>query len=140
MRISDWSSDVCSSDLAARRDRAAGRRDRRRSARSTTTGTRGVLLQERGDVEVVVALDVEVIVSVVVAEDARGRGAGAAALALLVVPAVEAGGADRDPHLIAPVVVDHRAEDAVGVGVGTHVADLGALVGTVGSRVPAPGP
>ena len=41
--------------------------------------------------------------------------------ALLALEAVEAGGDDGDAHLVAQLVVDHRAEDDVGVGVG----DLG---------------
>ena len=44
------------------------------------------------------------------------------------VPAVEAGGDDGDAHLVAHLVVDDRAEDDVGVGVGDAVDDLGGLV------------
>ena len=45
-----------------------------------------------------------------------------------VLPALEPGGDDRDPHLVAHVVVDDRPEDDVGVGVGHRVDDLGRLV------------
>ena len=38
------------------------------------------------------------------------------------------GGDHRHPDLVAHVVVDHRAEDDVGVGVGHRVDDLGRLV------------
>src|SRR5688572_23795093 len=80
-----------------------------------TTGR--ALLQERGDVEVVVA--VEVLVGEVVLgqpEPAGGRRRGRPTLRL-AVPPVEAGGDDRDPHLVAHRVVDDRPEDDVGVRV-----------------------
>ena len=45
-----------------------------------------------------------------------------------VVPALEAGGDHGHPHLVAHVVVDHGAEDDVGVRVGDGMDDLGRLV------------
>ena len=54
----------------------------------------------------------------------RRLGAGPA----LALPALEAGGDDGDPHLVAHVLVDDAAEDDVGVGVGHAVDDLGRLV------------
>ena len=62
---------------------------------------------------------------------------GAAALAL--VPPVEAGGDDGDPDLVAHLVVDDRAEDDVGVGVGDAVDDLGRLVDLEQAEVAAAG-
>ena len=47
---------------------------------------------------------------------------------LALVPAVEAGGDDGDPDLVAHLVVDDRAEDDVGVLVGDAVDDLGRRV------------
>ena len=58
---------------------------------------------------------------------------------LLVVPAVEAGGDDRDPDLVAHLVVDDGAEDDVGVGVGDTVDDLGRLVDLEQAEVAATG-
>ena len=51
----------------------------------------------------------------------RRRGARAAAV-------VEAGGDHGHPDLVGHRVVDHRAEDDVGVGVGGALNDLGRLV------------
>src|SRR5690606_34094762 len=97
------------------------------------------LLQERGDVELVVAVEVEVVhrrgagqgLELVV--DASGGPVappdqGLAAGGVAVVPPVEPGGDDGHPHLVAHLVVDDRAEDDVGVGVGDAVDDLGGLV------------
>src|SRR5271167_3737018 len=44
------------------------------------------------------------------------------------LPALEPGGNDGDPYLVAHVVVDHGAEDDVGVGMCDAVDDLGGLV------------
>src|SRR3954471_24944665 len=41
---------------------------------------------------------------------------------------VEPRGDDRDPHLVAQRLVDDRAEDDVGVGIGGALHDLGRLV------------
>ena len=57
-------------------------------------------------------------------DGARSLLAGPAAL----FPALEAGRDDGDPHLVTHVVVDDRAEDDVGVGMGHAVDDLGRLV------------
>ena len=56
-----------------------------------------------------------------------------------LVPAVEAGGDDGDPHLVAHLVVDDGAEDDVGVGVGDAVDDLGRLVDLEQAEVAAAG-
>src|SRR5205085_1538703 len=96
------------------------------------------LLQERGDVEVVVALVAEVVVDVVVVEgEPTRRVLAAAGLALL--PPVEAGGDDRDAHLVTHGVVDDGTEDDVGVGVGDAVDDLGGLVDLEQPEVAAAG-
>src|SRR3546814_17084618 len=47
MRISDWSSDVCSSDLAERGRRRRADRDPRRAARLPSTGAPGGLAERR---------------------------------------------------------------------------------------------
>src|SRR4051812_30903604 len=81
------------------------------------------LLQERRDVEVVIA-EVEFLA----APEHVGRlaatfeaQAGAGPAAVVLGPPVEAGGNDRDADLVAHGVVDHRAEDDVGVGMGGAV-------------------
>src|ERR687898_300646 len=101
------------------------------------------LLEERGDVELVVALEVEIVEPRGRAEAARrvvdraavpgARTVGAAcqrslAAGVAIVPAVETGGDDRDPHLVAHLVVDDRAEDDVGIGMRDPVDHLGRLV------------
>src|SRR5581483_6840594 len=76
------------------------------------------LLEEAGDVEVVVPFELLVL-------SGPEHVVRAAALPVLfaprALPAVEAGGDDRDPDLVAHLVVDHRAEDDVRVGVGDAV-------------------
>src|SRR4051794_30869946 len=89
-------------------------------------GTPG-LLEEGRHVELVVTVEILVVVNV--AEQIRTAVLLARTpSALALVPPVEAGGDDRDPHLVAHLVVDDRAEDDVGVGVGDAVDDLGRLV------------
>src|SRR3954447_7711734 len=105
----------------------------RTGARSTESRA---LLEEGRDVEVVVAAAVAEVELVVVgtAEHVVLGGLepkGAAPLAaarLALVPSVEAGGDDRDPHLVAHGVVDDGTEDDVGVGMGHAADDLGRLV------------
>src|SRR3954466_16104459 len=102
-------------------------------ARSTESSA---LLEEGRDVEVVVAAaaaEVEVVLvgatEHVVLGGLEAEGAAAfAAAGLGLVPAVEAGGDDRDAHLIAHGVVDDGAKDDVGIRVGDAADDLGGLV------------
>ena len=68
----------------------------------------------------------------------QGQVGGGGALPALV-PAVEAGGDDGDPHLVAHGVVDDHAGDDVGVGVGHLVDDLGRLVDLEQAEVAAAG-
>ena len=129
--------------------RRGRRRRRARCVRATGPGGRR-LLQERRDVEVVAAA-VEVEIVVVVGAEHVGdrlevgpagparRRALARPVGLGVVPAVEAGGDDRDPDLVAHLVVDDGAEDDVGVGVGHAVDDLGRLVDLEQAEVAATG-
>src|SRR5262245_14945945 len=131
------------SGAAARmRSRTSATRAARSGATVTVTSPRRrPLLEERRHVELVVAVEIEILdrrspregfqlvvdpqpagpVGVVAGQRVPGR-------RVAVVPAVEAGGDDRDPHLVAHLVVDDRAEDDVGVGVGDAVDDLGGLV------------
>ncbi len=53
--------------------------------------------------------------------------------------AVEAGGDDGDPDAVAEAVVDHGAEDDVGVVVGGLLDDLGRLVDLEQAQVLAAG-
>ena len=94
------------------------------------------LLQERRHVEVVVIAPEQILV--VDGEEilrrgrscrrSRSRRPSRPRLGRRALPTVEAGGDDRDLHLVAHLVVDHRAEDDVGVGVGDAVDDLGGGV------------
>src|SRR5438132_1032974 len=101
------------------------------------------LLQEAGYVEVVLAAEVEVVAAAglehVLACAEAERGAAPVAPLLALVPAVEAGGDDGDAHLVAQRVVDDRAEDDVGVGMGDPVDDLGRLVHLEQPQVAAAG-
>src|SRR5438270_12720812 len=90
------------------------------------------LLEERGDVEVVVAApEVELVVGaakdVVLGRLEPEGAAPLAATALALVPPIEAGSDDRDPHLVAHRVGDGGAEAAVGGGVGDAATDLRRL-------------
>src|SRR5580700_799164 len=104
------------------------------------------LAEEGGDVEIVVTQvelffgpggvgeDVHRFGS---GEDARGQVVLGAGRSLL--PALEAGGDHRDPHLVAHVVVDDGPEDDVGVRMRHGVDDLGCLVDLEKSEVRAAG-
>ncbi len=106
------------------------------------------LAEEGGDVEIVVT-QIELVFRARVASakmstvptrpekiaGARSRRRPAGAL----LPTLEPGGDDRDPHLVAHVVVDHRAEDDVGVGMRHRVDDLGRLVDLEQAQVGAAG-
>src|ERR1019366_7658680 len=61
---------------------------------------------------------------------AVGAGSGGRAVAAQAQPAVvvEAGTDDGDADLVVLLLVDHRAEDDVGVAVGRGLDDLGGLV------------
>jgi len=45
-----------------------------------------------------------------------------------LVPSIEAGGDDGHPDFVPHAVVDHLAEDDVGVGMGHAVDDFGCFV------------
>src|SRR4051794_13439076 len=88
----------------------------------------GWLLEERRHVEVVVP--VERVLALVVTEQILDRVRRLALLGLrpagaLAVPPIETSGDDGDLDLVAHLVVDHGAEDDVGVLVGDGVDDLG---------------
>src|SRR5438067_1317573 len=120
---------------AATRSRSPSARPVKRTSAGPrrTWSTRAPRLpQEAGYVEVVLAAEVEVVTAAglehVFACAEAERGAAPVAPLLALVPAVEAGGDDGDAHLVAQRVVDDRAEDDVGVGVGDPVDDLGRFV------------
>src|SRR5205085_3462924 len=96
------------------------------------------LLQEGGNVELVLAADVDVLGTEDLAAGARQAQTPALVDAALL-PALEAGGDDGHPHLVAHGLVDDAAEDDVGVGVGDAVDDLGRLVDLEQTEVVAPG-
>src|SRR5512143_1033247 len=92
------------------------------------------LLQEGGDVEVVAAH----VAHRFRRGNARSHRRSTAGVTS-IVPAVEAGRDDRDPNLVAHLVVDDGAEDDVRVGMGHTVDHLGRLVDLEQAEVAAAG-
>src|SRR3954447_7990468 len=97
-----------------------------RRASTVRSGSTSDLLQERRDIEVAVVVERVAAIGGEQVLDRRGRLARIgrlrarprAATTAWCVPAIEPGGDDRDLDLVAHLVVDHRAEDDVGVLMG----------------------
>src|SRR3546814_18186147 len=97
MRISDWSSDVCSSDLVARRDRPHGlARDHLREAEDGVQGRAQLVAHQREEARLGAALRLGEAARFGVRLRAPGAGDGAAPRLLPAVLEVHGSAASRD--------------------------------------------